>query len=55
MSWPMLIADDNILINYNAIQGIPTTIFLDKNGNEIMRYVGMRSYQDFKQGFEAIL
>jgi hypothetical protein len=44
-----------VLIDFNAIQGIPTTIFLDRDGHEVGRYVGMRSYDDLKKGFESIL
>lgn len=55
MNWVMLMGDNQVLIDYNAIQGIPTTIFLDRTGREVGRYIGMRSYEDLKKGFEAIL
>lgn len=55
MSWVMLMAEDQVLIDFNAIQGIPTTIFLDRDGREVGRYVGMRSYEDLRKGFESIL
>jgi thiol-disulfide isomerase/thioredoxin len=55
MNWIMLIANDQVLTAYNVVNGIPTTIFLDKNGNEVTRFIGSRSYEDFKPAFEAIL
>ncbi|PWB74268.1 hypothetical protein C3F09_04110 [candidate division GN15 bacterium] len=55
MKWVMLMANDDILRAYNVADGIPTTIFLDKDGREVTRFIGMRSYDDFKPAFEAIL
>jgi len=55
MSWLMLMADRNILIKYRVATGIPQTIFLDKNGHEVKRFIGSRSYETLKKGFEAIL
>ncbi|MFZ1684831.1 MAG: TlpA disulfide reductase family protein [Candidatus Zixiibacteriota bacterium] len=55
MRWVMLMANDDIINNYDVVNGIPTTIFIDKNGKEITRFVGARGYDDFKPAFEAIL
>ncbi len=55
MTWVLLMADQDILIKYGVISGIPQTIFLDKNGTEVRRYVGARPYEILRQGFEAIL
>lgn len=55
MRWVMLMADKNILIKYRVISGIPQTIFLDKDGQEVKRFIGARPYEMLKQGFEAIL
>mgnify|MGYP001579745171 CR=1 FL=1 len=55
MDWVLLMGEDQILIDYKATSGIPTTIFIDKNGNEITRFIGMRDYQTLKTGFDAIL
>jgi thiol-disulfide isomerase/thioredoxin len=55
MSWVMLMAEQDILIKYGVISGIPQTIFLDKNGTEVKRYVGARPYEILRQGFESIL
>lgn len=55
MNWVLMIAEDKILIDYKALEGIPTTIFLDRNGREVGRYIGMRNYEDLKKGFESIM
>ena len=55
MSWVLLLSEDQILIDYKAYQGVPTTIFIDREGNEIVRFIGMRDYATLKKGFEAIL
>ncbi|MGH8014569.1 MAG: TlpA family protein disulfide reductase [Candidatus Zixiibacteriota bacterium] len=55
MEWILLMAEDQILIDYEATTGIPTTIFFDKNGHEITRFIGMRDYETLKKGFDAIL
>jgi thiol-disulfide isomerase/thioredoxin len=55
MKWPMLMADLNIMTALKATSGVPTTIFLDKNGKEIGRFVGMRNYETFKSAFDSLL
>ena len=55
MNWVLLMSEDQILIDYRATRGVPTTIFIDKNGNEIVRFIGMKDYETLKRGFEAIL
>ena len=55
MDWVLLMAEDQILIDYKATFGIPSTIFIDKNGNEVTRFIGMQDYQTLKTGFDAIL
>lgn len=55
MQWVMLMADYDTLSKFGITGGIPTTIFLDKNGNEVSRVIGAQSYEQFKPRFEAIL
>lgn len=55
MDWVLLMAEDQILIDYKATTGIPTTVFINQNGNEVTRIIGMRDYQTLKTGFDAIL
>ncbi len=55
VDWVMLMADANVVMRFGATQGVPTTIFLDRDGNELMRYVGVKPYEMLKRGFEAIV
>ncbi len=63
MNWQMLVATQEFAQNYQ-IFSVPTTIFLDKEGNVVKvkdangqlvdRFVGPRSYEVFKAAFERI-
>ncbi|HOP05954.1 MAG TPA: TlpA disulfide reductase family protein [candidate division Zixibacteria bacterium] len=55
MDWPMLMVDENVIAGFPDIRNVPTTIFFDRNGNEVQRFVGGRDYETFKQAFEQIL
>ncbi len=54
MQWVMLIADQPIVTAFGLTGAIPTTIFLDENGTEIERFVGMRNYRDFRPVFDKL-
>ena len=54
MNWVMLMGDASLAMRYK-ITGVPTTIFIDRNGNEVVRFVGPRDYETFKKAFQAIL
>lgn len=55
MKWVMLMGTDDIYQKYGGIRGVPTTIFVDRNGKEIQRFIGARTYEDFKQAADKIL
>jgi len=55
IDWVMLMANRDAMISFQIGAGIPVTIFIDRNGNETGRYVGMRSYNDFKTQVEKII
>jgi thiol-disulfide isomerase/thioredoxin len=50
MNWVMLMADQNLGVRYK-ITGVPTTIFISKDGKELGRFVGPRDYETFKEAF----
>ncbi|NOY88217.1 MAG: redoxin domain-containing protein [FCB group bacterium] len=54
MNWVMLMADTDLAMRYH-IRGVPTTIFIDRNGKEVGRFVGPRDYKTFKEAFEKLL
>jgi len=53
MQWVMMVANKDILSEYQ-IASVPTTIFYDRQGNQVLRLKGLRNYEELKQGFEAI-
>jgi len=55
MNWVMLIAEEDVAEEFKLGTGVPTTIFLDKNGNEQARFVGARDYNTFKAAFDKIV
>jgi thiol-disulfide isomerase/thioredoxin len=55
LNWVMLMSDMNAQLSFNVVQGVPTTIFINKDGVEISRFIGARRYDDFKAEIEKIL
>jgi thiol-disulfide isomerase/thioredoxin len=55
MKWVMLMAENHHLYSLRVTTGVPTTIFYDRAGNEVNRFVGPRGYTTFKRAFESIL
>ena len=54
MDWVLLIAEEHVAQEFKLGSGVPTTIFLDRNGHEQARFVGARTYDTFKEAFEKI-
>ncbi len=54
-TWMMMIGERQQMSSLGVITGVPTTIFFNRQGKEIQRFVGPRSYDVFKKAFEAIL
>lgn len=54
MKWIMWMGNDELAYKYD-IQGVPTTYFIDSNGNELFRFIGAQTYNTFKEAFEALL
>jgi thiol-disulfide isomerase/thioredoxin len=53
--WVLLMNNRAATRYFRLGAGVPTTIFLDRDGNETGRYVGMRTYNDFKSAVEEII
>ena len=63
MDWQMLVANQEFAQDYQVVS-VPTTIFLDKNGNIVKvkdtngqlveRFIGPRDYDTFKAAFDQI-
>ena len=54
MNWVMLMADPAMAQRYK-ITGVPTTIFIGRDGKELGRFVGPRDYETFKVAFTLTL
>lgn len=54
MKWVQLMANERVLQGFGYSGSVPTTIFFDKNGQEVSRHIGARPYDVFKHNFEAI-
>jgi len=55
MDWVMLMFEEPHIRVFGLTGSVPTTIFYNKAGKEVARFIGMRDYNTFKQAFEAIL
>jgi thiol-disulfide isomerase/thioredoxin len=55
LNWVMLIANRESAMSYRIGTGVPVTIFLDKDGNEVSRAIGARDYNFFKNEVEKII
>jgi len=53
--WVMLMVSREAAKYFKLGAGVPTTIFIDRDGNETGRYVGMRTYNDFKKAVDEII
>jgi thiol-disulfide isomerase/thioredoxin len=54
MNWVQLIANEDILRAFRYDGGVPTTIFLTRDGKTVNRHVGARTYDTFKRDFDKI-
>ena len=54
MKWVQLMANEQVLQGFGYSGSVPTTIFFDKNGQEVSRHIGARPYDVFKRDFEVI-
>lgn len=55
MEWVMLLGDRGTVSSMGNITSVPTTIVLDRDGNEVERWTGPRSYEHFKETAERLL
>jgi thiol-disulfide isomerase/thioredoxin len=55
MKWVLAMGAREMAEPFRLSGGVPETIFYDKNGNELERFIGPRDYKTFKAAFERIL
>ncbi len=55
MEWVMTMGDKSVARPLQWTGSVPTTIFYDKNGREVERFVGARDHATFKAAVEKML
>jgi thiol-disulfide isomerase/thioredoxin len=55
IDWVMLMVTQEAATSFQIGTGIPVTIFIDRDGREVDRFIGMRTYNDFKAVVERII
>ena len=55
VSYPLAIADSEVLNAYGPIRGIPTTLIIDQNSKIVKRYTGFREKVVFEKEIKALL
>jgi cytochrome c biogenesis protein CcmG/thiol:disulfide interchange protein DsbE len=54
MTYPVVMAKDEIVSAYGGIRGLPTTFVIDKNGNIARQYVGYRPREVFEKDYNDL-
>ncbi len=55
VAYPIVIGDQDLYLAFGGRNAIPTTVFVDKNGNIIETVVGMMQKQDFEKKIKKLL
>ena len=55
LDWILLMANREANTTFRIGTGVPMTVFLDREGNEVSRVIGARNYDYFKQEVEKII
>lgn len=55
MTYPVLIADDQVGAAYGNIMSYPTTFLVDRDGNVVKRYIGFTEKATFEKDLKALL
>jgi thiol-disulfide isomerase/thioredoxin len=55
ITYPVVLGDGALSDAYGGIDAIPTTFFLDKQGNVVKKHVGFMSKEDFEKSVKAAM
>ena len=55
MNYPVVLGDAKVVRDYGSPEGIPTTFFIDKNGNVVDQQVGMLRKEMLEQRIHKLL
>lgn len=53
--YPIVIDNGDLETAFGGLRGIPTTFYIDKNGNIVKKLVGLQSKERFAAEFDALL
>jgi peroxiredoxin len=55
ITYPIVIATDKVVEDFGPIDGIPTTVVIDKKGNIVERYTGFTEKSEFEKVIAPLL
>jgi len=55
VEWVLLMSNHDAMKSFATGTGVPVSIFFDRDGNEVSRFVGGRPYEVFKAEVEKII
>jgi peroxiredoxin len=55
MDYPVVIGDDNIAEDFGGVSGLPTKFVIDRRGNIVKKYVGMRPMDDMEKFLKDLI
>lgn len=55
MSYPILIGNDDASDKFGGILGFPTSFIISRDGNQVVRFQGLKSYEEIAKAIEAQL
>ncbi len=55
IDYPVVIADQNVLVQFGGVRGVPTTFLLDRTGRKQRTYTGYTSYKILRRDVEKLL
>lgn len=53
--YPIVLGDQSIVDDYGGIQAIPTTFFIDQDGNIVKKHIGYLSKDEFEKQVKTFL
>lgn len=55
MSYPILIGNDDASTKFGGILGFPTSFLISRDGKQVVRFQGLKSYDEIAQAIESQL
>jgi peroxiredoxin len=55
ITYPVVLGTREVVVDYGGIRGIPTTVFIDRDGRVAKHFVGFRPPQVFEKSIQELL